>query len=68
MTTEKYKLIQSLIEMQKKFMGLEREDGVTVQDYFAPDNNHPLQNYTKESSEIAEKLAALAHAEKGSKR
>lgn len=68
MTTEKERLIRSLIEQQKKFIDLERNENVTVQDYFAPGSDHPLADYAKEQTEVAKKLTDLAHEEKGSSR
>lgn len=68
MPNEKQELIRSMIEMQKKFIALEKESGMSVQDYFAPSNDHPLADYSKNYGEKANRLLDLAHQEKGSKR
>ena len=68
MTTDKQKLIQSMIEMQKKFIEYEHEKGLSLQDYFAPESDHPLADYKSEYDENARQLVELAHAEKQSNR
>ena len=68
MTTEKQKLIQSLLEMQRKFIACEHENGVNVKDYFNPDSDHPLAGYASEHKEKANQLVNMAHQEKDSKR
>jgi len=68
MTSEKQKLIQSMLELQKKFISHEHEYGLALQDYFAPDNEHPLAGYSQEYAELANRLIDLAHEEKSSKR
>ena len=68
MTSEKQKLIQDMIEMQKKFIAFEHEHGLDMADYFAPGDAHPLASFTKEYTDMANRLVDLAHAEKESKR
>lgn len=68
MTTEKQKLIQSLIEMQKKFIAREHEHGIDVESYFNPESDHPLAGYADEYGELANQLVDMAHSEKESRR
>ncbi len=68
MTTEKQKLIQSLIEMQKKFIAYEHDKGIDVEDYFNPESDHPLAGYAGEYAEKANQLLEMAHREKESRR
>ncbi len=66
--SEKAKLIQEMLELQKKFMAYEHEHGVTAEEYYVPKEGHPLHGYRERYAELADKVNALAHAEKGSKR
>lgn len=66
--SEKAKLISKMLEMQKKFIAYELENGVSMADYYAAKEGHPLHNYREEYAELAAKVNALAHKEKGSKR
>jgi hypothetical protein len=68
MTSEKQQLIESLLEMQKKFIACEREDGISVKDYFDPGGGHPMAGYADEYAEKANRLVDLAHEEKASSR
>ena len=68
MTTEKQKLIQSLLDMQKAFIAREHEGGISVKDYFNPDSDHPLAGYAGEHNDIANQLVDMAHQEKDSRR
>ena len=38
MSEEKQAKIKKILEMQKKFMALDREQGVEASEYFAPDD------------------------------
>jgi uncharacterized Rmd1/YagE family protein len=66
--SEKAKLIQEMLEMQKKFMEYEHEHGVTAEEYYAAPEDHPLYHYRERYAELADKVNALAHKEKGSQR
>ena len=68
MTSEKQKLIQSLIEMQKMFISCEHDKGIELKDYFAPDDEHPLAGYVQEHTDLANRIIDMAHEEKASKR
>ncbi|WJW74337.1 hypothetical protein QVG61_07355 [Thiohalobacter sp. IOR34] len=66
--SEKADLIKKMLEMQKKFMDYEHQNGVDPKDYYAPESGHPLDGFRQEYRDIAMKVVDLAHAEKGSER
>lgn len=65
--SEKAKLIKEMLEMQKKFMELEHEKGVTQEEYFSAPAGHQLAGYRQKYRDMAMKVMELAHAEKGSR-
>ena len=66
--SEKQEIIKKLLEMQKKFIDYEHDNGVEMKDYFTPDSGHPLDGFRQEYMDLANKLVDIAHAEKGSHR
>jgi hypothetical protein len=66
--SEKAKLIQEMLAMQKKFMDFEHKHGVTAADYYASQEGHELHQYREKYAELADKVNALAHKDKGSTR
>ena len=44
MTSEKQKLIQKMLELQKKFSEYEREHGLDLADYYGAAEGHPLHH------------------------
>ena len=66
--SEKQELIKKLLEMQKKFIDYEHENGVEMEDYFAAEEGHVLKGFRQEYMDMANKLVDMAHAEKGSHR
>jgi hypothetical protein len=66
--SEKQKLIKEMLEMQKKFIAYEQQNGVDPKDYFVPEGGHTLDGYRQKYDELATKVIDLAHAEKGSHR
>ena len=64
--SDKQELIKKLLEMQKKFIQLERERGIGMEEYFTPGEDDPLYNYREEYLKTAMKIVELAHEEKGS--
>lgn len=68
--SDKQKLIQEMLEMQKKFIEYERANGVEPEDYFTDKAgaNHPLSQYRQKYAELATKVIDMAHADKGSRR
>ena len=65
---EKQELIKKLMEMQKKFIAYEQENGVEMKDYFAAEKGHLLDGFRQEYMDLANKLVDMAHEEKGSHR
>ena len=65
--SDKLNKIQELIEMQKKFIAYEQENGVNFKDYFTPEAGHPLDGYRQSYMDKAMELVDMAHEEKGSK-
>ena len=59
--------IEKLLEMQRRFIALDRERGVSMDDYFVPDEDSDLHNYRQDYMEHAMEVVKLAHEEKGSK-
>ena len=65
--SDKHAKIQELLEMQRRFIALDRERGVDMNEYFAPSEDSQLHNYRQSYMECAMDIVALAHQEKGSK-
>lgn len=62
---ERKKIIARLLEIQKKFMELEREKGVTEKDI----HHNPVgivKEYKEEHEKLADRLIDIAHELKGS--
>jgi len=66
--SEKQEMIKKMIEMQKKFIAYEHENGVSQEEYFTAGDGHELHNYRQEYGDMAMKLVDIAHEEKGSHR
>ncbi len=68
--SDKQKLIQEMLDMQKKFVEYEHKDGFDAVDYFTDKagEKHPLNQFRQKYAELATKVVDLAHAEKGSQR
>ena len=66
--SEKQDLIKRMIELQKKFIKYEQENGVTGIEYYTPEAGHVLEGYHKEYNVLANKVVDLAHSENGSSR
>jgi len=66
--SEKRKLIEQMLEMQRKFIDYEQTHGVSPADYWMGPENHPLHNYRDSYAEMATKVVDIAHGEKGSRR
>lgn len=66
--SDKQEMIKKMLEMQKKFMSYEQENGVDPEEYWMADEGHPLHNYRQEYRDLAMKVVEAAHAEKGSHR
>jgi uncharacterized protein with ATP-grasp and redox domains len=66
--SEKKKLIKKMIAMQREFIKIDREKGVTQEEYWLDKDGHPLNQYKERFDDMATKLVDMAHKEKGSKR
>ena len=66
--SDKAAKIKEMIEMQKKFIDYEHQNGVEMEDYFVGEEGHPLHNFRQDYMDLANKLVDMAHAEKGSHR
>ena len=64
----KQEKIKQLIEMQKKFIEREQNTGVSMQEYFTPDEQSDLHGYSENYLKIAMEIVDDAHQEVGSKR
>jgi len=64
----KQDLIKEMIAMQHKFSAYEREHGVSMKEYFMPEDDDELAGYRKKYNDMAMKLVDIAHEEKGSVR
>jgi len=55
-----------MLEMQKKFIELDRARGVSAEEYFTPEEGAELNGYREEYSKLAMDVVDDAHKEKGS--
>jgi hypothetical protein len=58
---EKSELIKQMLEMQKKFIGIEHDGGIDPKDYYSPAPGSELEGYVKQYNELARKVNKLAH-------
>ncbi|MBC6413751.1 MAG: hypothetical protein GDA45_02290 [Chromatiales bacterium] len=63
----KQEKIKQLIEMQKKFIETEQTSGVSMKEYFKPDEQSELHGYSEDYMKIAMDIVDEAHSEVGSK-
>lgn len=66
--SEKQKLINELIQMQKKFMEIEKTSGIEFENYYDAKDGDDLAEYQAKYNDLANRLVDLAHTEKGSRR
>ena len=66
--SEKQKLIQEMLAMQKKFIAREQAEGIELEDYYNSESEGDLGDYQAKYNELANRLVDLAHEEKGSSR
>ena len=48
MSEDKQEKIKKLLEMQKKFIALDREQGVEASEYFSPDDDSEIAGFREE--------------------
>ena len=58
--------IKKMLEMQKKFIELDRSRSVSAEEYFTPEEGAELSGYREEYSKLAMDVVEVAHKEKGS--
>ena len=68
MPSEKQKIIDQMLKMQKKFIQQEKSGEIDAQSYWSEDEAQPAKTYKEEYNRLASKLVDLAHQEKGSSR
>lgn len=68
MSSEKQKIIDQMLKMQKKFMDQEESGEIDAQNYWTDEGTHPAKAYKEKYDQLASKLVDLAHEEKGSSR
>ena len=66
--SDKRKLIEEMLEMQRQFIDYEQTNGVDPVEYWTGQEGNPLHGYKDKYAEIATKVVDLAHEEKGSHR
>jgi soluble cytochrome b562 len=68
MSDDKQDKIKKLLEMQKKFIALDRKQGVEASEYFSPSDDSEMSGFKEEFRDLAMDIVDLAHEEKGSKK
>ena len=63
--SEKQDLIKKLLEMQKKFIDYEHQNGVEMEDYFIAEEGHPLYHFRQEYMDLANQLTGVTMHEPG---
>lgn len=66
--SEKQKIIEQMLEMQKKFINLEHDGEFRVDEYYDTEGDSELAKYKNTYNELAIRLVDLAHEDKGSHR
>ncbi|KHF26549.1 hypothetical protein [Solemya velum gill symbiont] len=64
---EKNKLVEEMIEMQKKFMDIEHDKGISGKDYYYSQEGL-LADYREKYAEMATRVVDLSHEIVGSTR
>ena len=64
---EKKELIDKMLELQKKFIEYEHQNGISGKDYYASDDGL-LANYRQEYMDLANRVVDIAHEVVGSQR
>ena len=66
--SNKAAMIKEMIEMQKKFIEYEHQNGLDAKDYFVPEAGHELDGYRQKYRDLAMEVVDIAHSEAGSHR
>mgnify|MGYP003321551201 FL=1 len=59
--SEKQKIIEKMIQMQKQFIARERNSGVKQEEYFVPQTGDILDGYRETFDELAAQVLSLIH-------
>jgi hypothetical protein len=65
---EKQKIIQQMLELQKKFIEIEHQGKFNAEEYYDSEGDHELSKHKRAHEDLARRLVDLAHEEKGSHR
>lgn len=66
--SEKQEIIKQMMDLQHKFIELERRGEFSTEEYYDTDGDSDLAQHKRNFEDLARRLVDLAHAEKGSKR
>ena len=66
--SEKQKIIQQMLELQRKFIVIEQRGDFSAEEYYDSEGDSELAQFKKTYDELATKLVDMAHEEKGSHR
>jgi len=66
--SEKQKVIQQMLDLQRKFIDIEQRGEFSVEEYYDSEGGSELAQFKKTYDELAIKLVDMAHEEKGSHR
>ena len=66
--SEKQEIIKQMMELQHKFIEIERRGEFSTEEYYDSDGDSELAKHKRTFEELATRLVDLAHEEKGSHR
>ena len=66
--SDKQKIIQQMLEMQNRFIEIEKSGEFSAEQYYDNEGGSELALYKKTFEDLARQLVDLAHEEKGSHR
>lgn len=64
--SDKQEMIKKMLELQRKFIELEHEQGVTAKDFYSAPEGSFLKKYRDEYTKLADQVVNIAHSERGS--
>jgi hypothetical protein len=66
--SNKQKIIEQMLEMQRRFIELEQTGEFSIEDYYDSDGDSELAKFKRTYDDLAMQLVDIAHEEKGSHR
>lgn len=66
--SEKQKIIEEMMALQRRFIELEQSGEFSAEEYYDSEGDSELARYKRAHEELATRLVDLAHEEKGSRR